>query len=109
MNERINLNREALRSADAIVSTPVAAAPLAIAAPAALPVAAPAVLPVVAPATLPLAAPVTTVLAADGRPLDTPEVAIAKASHLAAHYNERILHASEANRNFLAARGYSFN
>ena len=84
INERINLANEALKSADLIAYTsPVLATrvePLAIAAK------------IVPPAPL----------GPDGRVVDTPEVALAKAEHVAAHINEKLEHAAEQ-----AARGVS--
>ncbi|XP_001600336.1 cuticle protein 2-like [Nasonia vitripennis] len=93
INEKLTLNKEALRSTDYLV----AAAPLAYAAPAA-PLAY-ASAPAYAASLAYAHAPAATILAADGRPLDTAEVAIAKASHAAAHLNERLIHAHEATRN----------
>ncbi|XP_058799005.1 cuticle protein 18.7-like [Phymastichus coffea] len=90
VNERLNRNQELLRSANFIAPAVLPAA----AVPAAIPLAA-------APAALRIATPLTynSILAADGRPLDTAEVALAKASHAAAHLNERIIHANEFSRN----------
>ncbi|KAF3420333.1 hypothetical protein E2986_11316 [Frieseomelitta varia] len=77
INERINLANEALKSADLVAyATPVLATrvePLAVAAK------------IVPPAPL----------GPDGRVVDTPEVALAKAEHAAAHINEKLEHAAE--------------
>ncbi|XP_014227171.1 cuticle protein 18.7-like [Trichogramma pretiosum] len=100
INEKLNHNAEVLRSADFIYP---AAAPV-YAAPAALPVvhAAPLAYAAPLPAALPIASH-ATLLATDGRPLDTPEVAAAKAAHAAAHINEQLTHAKEATRNAVYA------
>lgn len=106
INEHLNLNREALRSADAIIAAPIATAALAPA-PIALQAAAPIALPAAAPiAIAPRLSYGGVVLAGDNRPLDTPEVALAKASHFAAHHNERLIQANEATRNFLLSGTY---
>lgn len=94
IDEHLKLNNERLRTADFIApaALPIAAAPAAIsyaAAPAALPLATRAAYPVLS----------YNGIAADGRPLDTPEVALAKAAHANAHINERLTHANEFARN----------
>ncbi|XP_025602740.2 cuticle protein 18.7-like [Athalia rosae] len=38
----------------------------------------------------------------DGRVVDTPEVAVAKAAHAAAHVNEKVALVNEATRNYAA-------
>ena len=90
INEKVTLNNEALRSADYLVAAPAAALPVAHAAP------------VFAAGPAILASPYAAqagVIGLDGRPLDTAEVAIAKAAHAAAHINDRLIQAQEANRN----------
>ncbi|XP_057319678.1 cuticle protein 18.7-like [Microplitis mediator] len=46
----------------------------------------------------------------DGRVLETPEVALARAEHAAAHFNERLNHASEGIKNsaFIPVSTYSY-
>lgn len=83
VNEKFNLARESIRSADFLVS-PVAATVYS---------AGHAVLPVHA----------GTVLGVDGRVQDTPEVAIAKAQHAAAHIHEKLVHAHHGSADFLVA------
>ncbi|XP_003702742.1 uncharacterized protein LOC100875857 [Megachile rotundata] len=79
INERITLANEAVKSADVIAyASPVVATgvqPLAI-------------------AKLVSSAPVGP----DGRVVDTPEVAFAKAEHAAAHINEKLGHIAEAGK-----------
>ncbi|XP_076235706.1 uncharacterized protein LOC143180065 [Calliopsis andreniformis] len=75
INERINLANEEIRSADEVILT-ANVHPLTIA------------------TRLVPAAP----LGPDGRVVDTPEVALAKAEHAAAHINEKITLAAEAGR-----------
>ncbi|XP_017756624.1 PREDICTED: cuticle protein 18.7-like [Eufriesea mexicana] len=81
LNERISLANEAFKSADLITyAAPVLGTnlePIALAAR------------IVPPAPL----------GPDGRVVDTPEVALAKAEHAAAHINEKIEHAAEQAAN----------
>lgn len=77
INERINLAQESLKSADAIAITG--------------PLVASSVEPIAVAAKIVPAAP----LGPDGRVVDTPEVALAKAEHAAAHINQKIEQAVE--------------
>lgn len=77
INERINLAQETLKSADAIAITG--------------PLVASSVEPIAVAAKIVPAAP----LGPDGRVVDTPEVALAKAEHAAAHINQKIEQAVE--------------
>lgn len=82
VNERINLAAEAVRSADQHVLAYVAPSDAAVVGSAQL------VQPVAVTAKLVPGAP----LGLDGRVVDTPEVALAKAEHAAAHINEKLGH-----------------
>ena len=82
IKEKVNLANEAVRSAD---SAPLTSAPVVATAYSAA----------VAPAVVTkyvAGAPIGL----DGRVVDTPEVALAKAEHSAAHINEKIEHSNEA-------------
>ncbi|XP_014602766.1 PREDICTED: altered inheritance of mitochondria protein 3-like [Polistes canadensis] len=86
INERINLANEAVKSAEVIV-------PATYGASIATPVIAASAVPIIAPATkIVSGAPIGI----DGRVVDTPEVAVAKAEHAAAQANERLGLAQEA-------------
>ncbi|XP_076236048.1 uncharacterized protein LOC143180303 [Calliopsis andreniformis] len=76
LNERVNLANEAARSSGAVVAARQVAVPL------------------VANAVVVPGAPIGP----DGRVQDTPEVAVAKAAHAAAHVNEKLSLASEATK-----------
>ncbi|XP_011688318.1 PREDICTED: cuticle protein 18.7-like [Wasmannia auropunctata] len=88
VNEKINLAAEAARSADQHVLAYVAPSDVAVAVDAAA--GAQLVQPVAVTAKLVPGAPIGL----DGRVVDTPEVALAKAEHAAAHVNERLGHAA---------------
>ncbi|KAL6257496.1 hypothetical protein P5V15_011066 [Pogonomyrmex californicus] len=85
INEKINLAAEAARSADQHVLAYVAPSNVAVVDSAHL------VQPVAVAAKLVPGAPIGL----DGRVVDTPEVALAKAEHAAAHVNEKLGHAAE--------------
>lgn len=80
-NERINLAQEAVRSADHVLAY-VAPTNVAVIGRSQL------VQPIAVTTKLVPGAPIGL----DGRVIDTPEVALAKAEHAAAHYNERLSH-----------------
>ncbi|XP_015591989.1 cuticle protein 18.7 [Cephus cinctus] len=115
VNEKITLANEAVRSADVIalsapvahaVSAPVVAAPGVVSAYAAGAVASP--LAYAAHGGLAVAHGVVGLahgapVGVDGRVVDTPAVAVAKAEHAAAHVNEKITLANEAAKNYAAA------
>ncbi|KAL0126758.1 hypothetical protein PUN28_005254 [Cardiocondyla obscurior] len=82
VNEKINLAAEAVRSADQHVLAYVAPSDAAVVESAEL------VQPVAVAAKLVPGAPIGP----DGRVVDTPEVALAKAEHAAAHVNEKLGH-----------------
>ncbi|XP_078041287.1 uncharacterized protein LOC144472241 [Augochlora pura] len=82
INERITLANEAVKSADQVIAY-------------ASPVLTTSDLETVAIAKIVPPAP----LGPDGRVVDTPEVALAKAEHAAAHINEKIGLAAEASKN----------
>lgn len=84
VNEKINLAAEAARSADQHVLAYVAPSDAAVVGSAQL------VQPVAVTTKLVPGAPIGL----DGRVVDTPEVALAKAEHAAAHINEKLGHES---------------
>ena len=100
INEKINLANEAVKSADyvsyapapAVVATSYASVPIAANAYHA-----------VAPVAITKLVPGAPI-GHDGRVVDTPEVAHAKAVHAAAHLNEKINHANEHSKSLYYAQ-----
>ncbi|XP_025602736.1 larval/pupal cuticle protein H1C-like [Athalia rosae] len=96
INEKVTLANEAVKSADHVVVH--GGAPAVISAYSAVPAVVSAYSAPLVHARLVPGAPIGV----DGRVVDTPEVAVAKAEHAAAHINEKVTLANEAVKNHAA-------